>query len=48
MEKNQLFAFDTETTGLNTRKASVLGYSVTAILGTGFYVPLLGYLKESD
>lgn len=40
ISKNSLFAYDTETTGLNVRKDAVVGYSISATIGTGYYFPL--------
>jgi DNA polymerase I-like protein with 3'-5' exonuclease and polymerase domains len=39
------FSFDTETTGLNTRKDKVIGFSICGEAGTAFYVPLLSWNK---
>jgi len=35
-----LFAFDTETTGLDARRSSIVGISVSVRPGEGFYIPL--------
>lgn len=40
-------AFDTETTGLNVRKEKVIGFSVSCIEGTGWYLPLYVWNKET-
>jgi len=40
-------AFDTETTGLNPRKDKVIGFSVTGIEGTGYYVPFYNFNVDS-
>lgn len=39
------FAFDTETTGLNVRKDTVIGLSVCGEIGTAFYLPRLTWNK---
>jgi len=36
---NDLIAFDTETTSLNPRKGSIIGWSVSAQPGMGYYLP---------
>ena len=36
---NDLIAFDTETTSLNPRKGSIIGWSVSAQPGKGYYLP---------
>lgn len=41
-----LVAYDTETTGLNVRKDKIIGFSVSAREGWGFYLPLLRYDGE--
>jgi DNA polymerase I-like protein with 3'-5' exonuclease and polymerase domains len=43
IEESNLIAYDTETTGLNVRKDTVIGFSVSGKTGTGFYLPLLSY-----
>jgi DNA polymerase I-like protein with 3'-5' exonuclease and polymerase domains len=45
IEAHPFHAFDTETTGLNTRKDKVIGLSVSGVVGTAFYVPLLSWDK---
>ena len=37
---SEFIAFDTETTGLNTRKDKVIGYSFSGSEGVGYYLPL--------
>ena len=37
--ENDIIAFDTETTSLNPRKGSIIGWSVSAEPGKGFYLP---------
>ena len=43
IEDSEYLAFDTETTGLNTRKDKVIGYSYSGEIGKGFYMPLYYY-----
>ena len=44
----EIVAYDTETTGLNVRKDKVLGFSVSCIEGTGWYLPLYIWNKEKQ
>jgi len=37
--ENDLIAFDTETTSLNPRKGEIIGWSVSAQIGKGYYLP---------
>jgi DNA polymerase I-like protein with 3'-5' exonuclease and polymerase domains len=39
-------AFDTETDGLNTRKAKMIGFSVCGKAGVSFYYPLYEYIDN--
>ncbi len=41
-----IVAYDTETTGLNVRKDKVIGFSVSCIEGSGWYLPLYVWNKE--
>lgn len=43
LHKYDILAFDTETTGLNTRKDEVIGLSVSGKEGVGYYLPLLSW-----
>jgi len=43
---HEIIAFDTETTGLNVRKEKVIGFSVSCIEGTGWYLPLYVWDKN--
>lgn len=45
LEEHEFFAFDTETTGLNTRRDKVIGLSVSGKIGKAFYVPLFSWNK---
>jgi DNA polymerase I-like protein with 3'-5' exonuclease and polymerase domains len=47
VENSEYLAFDTETTGLNVRKDTVIGYSFTGKIGKGYYMPLFYYDIES-
>ena len=42
------FAFDTETTGLNVRKDTVIGMSISGKIGTAFYLPRFTWDKETS
>lgn len=41
-----IISYDTETTGLNVRKDKVIGFSVSCIEGSGWYLPLHIWDKE--
>jgi DNA polymerase I-like protein with 3'-5' exonuclease and polymerase domains len=43
---SEYIAYDTETTGLNTRKDTVIGFSVCGSPGEAWYLPLWEYLPE--
>ena len=43
-----IIAYDTETTGLNVRKDKVIGFSVSCIEGSGWYLPLHVWDKETQ
>lgn len=47
LQKSLYVAYDTETTGLNVRKDSVIGFSFTGEEGVGFYYPILVWNKET-
>lgn len=40
IEQSEYIAYDTETTGLNTRKDKVIGWSVSGDEGIGYYFPI--------
>jgi len=42
----EIVSYDTETTGLNVRKDKVIGFSVSCIEGSGWYLPLYIWDKE--
>lgn len=44
----EVVSYDTETTGLNVRKDKVIGFSVSCIRGSGWYLPLYIWDKESS
>lgn len=48
IENSDIIAFDTETNSLNTRKGSIIGWSVTSKEGTGYYLPTKEYDPEND
>lgn len=48
INSHEIIAYDTETTGLNVRKDKVIGFSVSCIEGTGWYLPLYIWNKESQ
>ena len=43
IKDHDIIAVDTETTGLNTRKDKIIGFSVSAEEGLGFYLPTIEY-----
>lgn len=43
----EIIAYDTETTGLNVRKDKVIGFSVSCVEGSGWYLPLHVWNKET-
>lgn len=43
IRSNDIIAFDTETTSLNPRKGKIIGISVSAEVGVGFYMPTMIY-----
>jgi DNA polymerase I-like protein with 3'-5' exonuclease and polymerase domains len=46
INKSDIIAFDTETTGLNVRRAQVIGFSVSGEIGIGYYLPTLIYKDD--
>ena len=44
----EIISYDTETTGLNVRKDKVIGFSVSCIEGSGWYLPLHVWNKETQ
>ena len=47
IQSKTYIAYDTETTGLNVRKDSVIGFSFTGSVAVGFYFPILVWNKQS-
>lgn len=48
LNSHEIIAYDTETTGLNVRKDKVIGFSVSCIEGSGWYLPLHVWNKETQ
>jgi DNA polymerase I-like protein with 3'-5' exonuclease and polymerase domains len=46
LNSHEIIAYDTETTGLNVRKDRIIGFSVSCIEGSGWYLPLYVWNKE--
>jgi DNA polymerase I-like protein with 3'-5' exonuclease and polymerase domains len=46
LSEHEIVSYDTETTGLNVRKDKVIGFSVSCIEGSGWYLPLYIWDKE--
>jgi DNA polymerase I-like protein with 3'-5' exonuclease and polymerase domains len=44
----EYISYDTETTGLNVRKASIVGISVSGKPGCGYYIPIKLWNKERE
>ena len=47
IKSHEIIAFDTETTSLNTRLGKIIGFSVSAQPGQGYYLPTL-VLQEGE
>ena len=41
IKNGDIIAFDTETNSLNPRKGKIIGFSVSADIGVGFYLPTM-------
>lgn len=48
LSKAEIVSFDTETTSLNPRKGSIIGFSVSTEEGNGYYLPTLIYDPSSN
>lgn len=48
IQSYEMLSFDVETTGLNTRKDKVIGFSVSGKEGVAFYLPLWTYNKNKS
>jgi len=48
IEAHDFHAFDTETTGLNTRKDTVIGMSYSGEIGTAFYIVRFTWCTETE
>jgi DNA polymerase I-like protein with 3'-5' exonuclease and polymerase domains len=48
LNSHDIISYDTETTGLNVRKDKVIGFSVSCIEGSGWYLPLHVWNKETQ
>lgn len=48
IHKSEYIAYDTEATGLNTRKDTVIGFSVCGSPGEAWYLPLREYLPGHE
>jgi DNA polymerase I-like protein with 3'-5' exonuclease and polymerase domains len=48
LSNHEIMAYDTETTGLNVRKDKVIGFSVTCIENTGWYLACYEWDKEKQ
>lgn len=46
IEDSEYIAYDTETTGLNVRKDTIIGFSVCGSPGEAWYLPLAEYIPE--
>jgi DNA polymerase I-like protein with 3'-5' exonuclease and polymerase domains len=43
IKSSDIIAFDTETNSLNPRKGKIIGFSVSAEVGVGYYMPIMIY-----
>lgn len=48
LNSHDIVAYDTETTGLNVRKDKIIGFSISCIEGSGWYLPLHIWNKETQ
>jgi DNA polymerase I-like protein with 3'-5' exonuclease and polymerase domains len=48
VKDKEVIAFDTETNSLNTRQGTIIGFSVSAEIGKGYYMPTAIYDKVSN
>ena len=48
VKDKEVIAFDTETNSLNTRQGTIIGFSVSAEIGKGYYMPTALYDKASN
>ena len=48
LNSHDIISYDTETTGLNVRKDKIIGFSVSCLEGTGWYLPLHIWNKEEQ
>lgn len=48
VENSEIVAYDTETTGLNTRSDTIIGIAISGAVGVGYYLPLLAWDLQSE
>ena len=48
VKDKEIIAFDTETNSLNTRQGTIIGFSVSAEVGKGYYMPTAVFDKENN
>lgn len=48
IESSEYVAYDVEATGVNPRKDTIIGFSVSGQPGVGYYLPLYTYNKNTD
>ena len=48
IKQSEVIAYDTETDGLNVRKGTIVGWSVSGEEGVGFYLPTQKWNTETD
>ena len=46
IDKHELLAFDTETTGLDVHSDIVIGFSVSGMENVGYYFPIYSYIND--
>lgn len=48
VKDKEIIAFDTETTSLNPRNGEIIGFSVSAEIGKGYYMPTILFDKQNN
>jgi DNA polymerase I len=46
IQKHDIIAYDTETNSLNPRKGKIIGFSVSAEIGVGYYMPTMVFSDD--
>ena len=48
IRESEIIAYDTETDSLNTRKGTIVGFSISGDTGIGFYLPTQVWNTETQ